>query len=137
MVTIGIIGADIMGECVLHAVREQASDLVRVTGTWDPSPEAMARVGGLAPPAASVAALIARAQCVYVASPPAAVRLRDGSVAGRLVDGAWQPDPAAVPNERTRPRVLRRQLEGVARMARGEPHHLATVQEAFEAILRA
>lgn len=316
MVTIGIIGAGIMGERMLRAALEQASDLVRVTGIWDPSAEALARIGGLAPHAESAAALIAGAQCVYVASPPAshldhalaamaankavfcekplavdvalgqnfveavgagrvavnfvlasspavatlkewldkglvgrqlrleievgfanwprpwqrdaagwldlpaqggftrevvshflfltrrlcgtmalkaaqarfdvpgaseraiaarltaaglpvtltggvgttlkddhntwtlwgergAVRLRDWSVAERLVDGAWQPDPAAMPNERTRPLVLRRQLEGVARMTRGEPHHLATVQEAFEvqtvveAILRA
>ena len=47
-------------------------------------------------------------------------RLRDWSVAERLVDGAWVPDPAAMPNERMRPLVLRRQLEGVARMVRGE-----------------
>lgn len=290
---------------MLHAALEQASDFVRVTGIWDPSAEALARIGGLAPHAESVPALIAGAQCVYVASPPAshleyalaglaagkavfcekplavdmaigrdfvaavgvrrvavnfpmasslavatladwlaegvvgrqlrleievgfagwprpwqrdaagwldpsaqggftrevvshflfltrrlcgavvleagrarfdspeaseraiaaqltagslpvmltggvgttlkddhntwtlwgdrgAVRLRDWSVAERLVDGAWVPDPAAMPNERTRPVVLRRQLEGVERMTRGEAHHLATVQEAFD-----
>ena len=305
MVTIGIIGAGIMGERMLHAALEQASDLVRVTGIWDPSAEALARIGGLAPHAESAAALIAGAQCVYVASPPAshldhalaaraankavvcekplavdvalgqdfveavgvgrvavnfvlasspavatlkewldkglvgrqlrlgievgfaswprpwqrdaagwldlpaqggftrevvshflfltrrlcgamaleagqarfdvpgaseraiaarltaadlpvtltggvgttlkddhntwtlwgergAVRLRDWSIAERLVDGVWEPDPAAMPNERMRPLVLRRQLEGVERMTRGETHHLATVQEAFE-----
>lgn len=305
MVTIGIIGAGIMGERMLHAALEQASDLVRVTGIWDPSAEALARIGGLAPHAESAAALIAGAQCVYVASPPAshldyalaamaadkavfcekplavdmamgrdfvkavgagrvavnftmasslavatlkewldkglvgrqlrleievgfadwprpwqrdaagwldlpaqggftrevvshfifltrrlcgamvleagqarfdlpgaseraiaarltaaglpvtltggvgttlkddhntwtlwgergAVRLRDWSVAERLVDGVWEPDPAAMPNERMRPLVLRRQLEGAERMTRGETHHLATVQEAFE-----
>ena len=71
MVTIGIIGAGIMGERMLHAALEQASDLVRVTGIWDPSAEALARIGGLAPHAESAAALIAGAQCVYVASPPA------------------------------------------------------------------
>jgi hypothetical protein len=37
-----------------------------------------------------------------------------------------------MPNERMRPLVLRRQLEGVARMTRGEPHHLATLQEALD-----
>ena len=305
MVTIGIIGAGIMGERMLHAALEQASDFVRVTGIWDPSAEALARIGGLTPHAESVPALIAGAQCVYVASPPAshlehalaalaagkavfcekplavdvakgrefvaaagvgpvavnfpmassfavatlkdwlaegavgrqlrleievgfagwprpwqrdaagwldlpaqggftrevvshflfltrrlcgqmilqagrarfdvtgtseraiaaqltagglpvvltggvgttlkddhntwtlwgdrgAVRLRDWSIAERLVDGVWVPDPAALPNERTRLLVLRRQLEGVDRMTRGEPHHLATVQEAFE-----
>jgi predicted dehydrogenase len=305
MVTIGIIGAGIMGERMLHAALEQASDFVRITGIWDPSAEALARIGGLAPHAESVPALIAGAQCVYVASPPAshveyalaglaagkavfcekplavdvamgrdfvaavgdgraavnfpmasslavatladwlaeggvgrqmrleievafagwprpwqrdaagwldlpaqggftrevvshflfltrrlcgamvleagrarfdspeaseraiaaqltagdlpvlltggvgttlkddhntwtlwgdrgAVRLRDWSIAERLVDGAWVPDPAAMPNEKMRPLVLRRQLEGVERMTRGEAHHLATVQEAFE-----
>jgi predicted dehydrogenase len=62
-----------------------------------------------------------------------AIRLRDWSVAERqLADGSWQADPAALPNERTRPLVLKRQLEGVARMTAGQPHHLATLQEALE-----
>ena len=62
-----------------------------------------------------------------------AMRLRDWSWAERQrPDGSWAPDPDAAPNERMRPLVLRRQLEGVARMTRGEPHHLATVAEAFE-----
>lgn len=305
MVTIGIIGAGIMGERMLHAAQEQALDFVQVTGIWDPSAEALARIGGLAPHAQSVPALIAAAQCVYVASPPAshleyalagleagkavfcekplavdmsagrafvaavgggrvavnfpmasspavaklvhwlaegvvgtqlrleievgfvgwprswqrdaagwldqpaqggftrevvshflfltrrlcgamvlqagrarfespntseraiaaqltagglpviltggvgttlkddhntwtlwgdrgAIRLRDWSIAERLVDGVWVSDQAAMPNERMRPLVLRRQLEAVERMTRGETHHLATVQEAFE-----
>ena len=302
---LGIIGAGIMGERMLRAAVDQAPDVVQVSGIWDPSAEALARIGGLAPHAGSAAALIAGAECVYIASPPAshldharaalaagkavfcekplavdvaagqafvaelgdgraavnfpmasslavatlrewldagvvgtrirleietsfaawprswqrdaagwldrpaqggftrevvshflfltrrlcgamvleqahasfhaegaseraiaarltagglpvslvggvgttlkddhntwtlwgdkaAVRLRDWSVAEQLVDGAWVPDPAAMPNERMRPLVLRRQLEGVAQMARGEAHHLATVQEAFE-----
>jgi predicted dehydrogenase len=61
-----------------------------------------------------------------------AVRLRDWSVAERLSGGAWEPDPAAMPNERMRPLVLRRQLEGVARMTRGESHALATLQEGLD-----
>lgn len=71
-----------------------------------------------------------------------AVRLRDWSIAERLVDGAWQADPAAAENARMRPLVLRRQLEGVARMTAGQAHHLATleealaVQEVVEAILQ-
>lgn len=62
-----------------------------------------------------------------------AIRLRDWSVAERqLPDGGWQADPAALPNERTRPLVLKRQLEGVARMTAGQPHHLATLSEALD-----
>ncbi len=61
------------------------------------------------------------------------LRLRDWSWAERQdADGNWAPDPGAAPNERMRPLTLRRQLEGVARMTRGEPHHLATLQEALE-----
>jgi predicted dehydrogenase len=71
-----------------------------------------------------------------------AVRLRDWAIAERLgPDGRFEPEPGALPNETLRPITLRRQLDGVVRMARGEPHHLATfaealaVQEAVEAIL--
>ena len=62
-----------------------------------------------------------------------AVRLRDWSIAERrMADGSWQPDPEAMPNEKVRPLVLRRQLEGVAALVRGEPFHLATLTEALE-----
>ena len=71
-----------------------------------------------------------------------AVRLRDWAIAERrAADGRFEPAPDAIPNEKLRPITLRRQLDGVVRMARGEPHHLATfaealaVQEAVEAIL--
>lgn len=61
------------------------------------------------------------------------LRLRDWSVAERgRPDGEWTPDADALPNERVRPLVLKRQLEAVARMTRGESHHLATVSEAFQ-----
>ena len=61
-----------------------------------------------------------------------AVRLCDWSIAERrLPDGTWQPAPDAMPNERARPLALKRQLEGVARLARGEAHHLATLEEAL------
>ena len=60
-------------------------------------------------------------------------RLRDWSVAERQrPDSTWAPDPDALPNEQARSLALRRQLEQVARMARAEPHHLATVVEAFD-----
>lgn len=62
-----------------------------------------------------------------------AIRLRDWAAADRRTpDGSFQPAPDALPIEEARPLVLRRQLEGVAKLARGEPHHLATLQEAFE-----
>ncbi len=62
-----------------------------------------------------------------------AIRLRDWSFAERqLQDGTWQADTDALPNERMRPLVLKRQLDGVAKMARGQEHHLATIQEAFD-----
>jgi len=62
-----------------------------------------------------------------------AVRLCDWSIAERrLPDGSWQPAPDAMPNERARPLALKRQLEGVARLARGEAHHLATLEEALD-----
>ncbi len=60
------------------------------------------------------------------------LRLRDWSWAERLVGGDWHADPGAAPNERMRPLVLRRQLEGVVHMTAGKPHALATLQEALE-----
>ena len=60
------------------------------------------------------------------------IRLRDWSIAERLIGDTWQPDPGAMPNARMRPLVLRRQLEGVALMTAGAPHHLATLAEALE-----
>jgi predicted dehydrogenase len=71
-----------------------------------------------------------------------AVRLCDWSIAERrMADGTWQQAPDALPQEQARPLALKRQLEGVAKLARGEPHHLATladalnVQEIVEGIL--
>ncbi len=65
--------------------------------------------------------------------PHGAIRLRDWSIAERqTADGKWHADPDALPNEKMRPLVLRRQLEEVAKMTRGEHHRLATIQEAFE-----
>lgn len=72
------------------------------------------------------------------------IRLRDWSIAERQrPDGTWVVDPEAVPQEKARPLVLRRQLEQVARMTAGHGHRLARLEEAFEvqaiveAILRA
>ena len=65
-------------------------------------------------------------------SPAGAIRLRDWAFAERLDGGTWQGDPQAIPHAEARPLVLQRQLDGVARMTRGEPHGLATLAEAFE-----
>ena len=65
-----------------------------------------------------------------------AVRLRDWSIAerrqGGSSGGAFAPAPDAMPNERARMVSLGRQLDGVARLARGAPHHLATLREALD-----
>lgn len=61
-----------------------------------------------------------------------AVRLCDWSIAEwRPAGGAWQRLPDAMPNEQARPLALKRQLLGVVKLARGEPHHLATLEEAL------
>jgi predicted dehydrogenase len=61
-----------------------------------------------------------------------AVRLCDWSIAQRrTTDGTWQQAPDALPQEQARPLALKRQLEGVAKLARGELHHLATLADAF------
>lgn len=61
-----------------------------------------------------------------------AVRLRDWSIAERREGDAFAPAPDAMPNEQARLVSLGRQLDGVARLARGEPHHLATLREALD-----
>ncbi|HYF53864.1 MAG TPA: Gfo/Idh/MocA family oxidoreductase [Salinarimonas sp.] len=61
------------------------------------------------------------------------VRLRDWSIAERLdSDGSWREALDAIPNERARPLVLRRQLAKVAAMTQGRPHDLASLREALE-----
>lgn len=60
------------------------------------------------------------------------IRLRDWSIAEREVDGQWQAPPDALPNAEMRPLILRRQLDKVAAMARGEVHDLASLGEALE-----
>jgi len=62
-----------------------------------------------------------------------AIRLRDWAIAEqRGSDGQFQPASNALPIEEARPLVLRRQLEGVGRLTRGNLHHLATLQEALD-----
>ncbi len=64
------------------------------------------------------------------------IRLRDWSFAERDMGGSWQAPADAVPNEIARPLVLRRQLDKVIAMTRGDaggqPHHLATLAEALD-----
>ncbi len=68
MASLGIIGAGIMGERLFRAA--QAGQDMQVTGVWDSDPTAIARLG--APAAASADALIADADCIYIATPPRA-----------------------------------------------------------------
>ncbi|WP_237217625.1 Gfo/Idh/MocA family oxidoreductase, partial [Falsiroseomonas oryziterrae] len=71
MIALGIVGFGIMGERLLRAAL--AHDAVRVTGVWDPSPAAAARLAEVAPGVPmldSAAAVIAASDALYVASPP-------------------------------------------------------------------
>lgn len=61
------------------------------------------------------------------------IRLRDWAIAERLgSDGIWGEAPGSRPNEEMRPLVLKRQLDKVVAMTRGEDHSLATLREAFQ-----
>ncbi len=61
------------------------------------------------------------------------VRLRDWSIAERHdSDGSWREALDALPNDKVRPLVLRRQLDKVAAMTAGRPHDLASLREALE-----
>ena len=74
-IALGIIGFGIMGERLLRAALGHATDHVRVTGVWDPSPGAAARltaVDAAVPMLASAQAVIDACECLYVATPPAA-----------------------------------------------------------------
>lgn len=62
-----------------------------------------------------------------------AVRLCDWSVAERrLPDGTWEPAADAPSQADARPIALRRQIEGVVKLTRGQAHHLATLAEALD-----
>lgn len=61
------------------------------------------------------------------------IRIRDWSHAERLTaDGAWAGDPDAPSHEVARPLILKRQVEKLARMTRGQDHDLASVEEALD-----
>jgi predicted dehydrogenase len=60
------------------------------------------------------------------------IRLRDWSIAEREIDGEWRAPDDALPNEKARPMILRRQLDKVDAMTRGAEHTLATLDEALE-----
>jgi predicted dehydrogenase len=73
-IKLGILGAGIMGERLLRAALDQAADSVRVSGIWDPSEAAMARIGAslpAVPRAESVEQVLEGCDCLYIASPPA------------------------------------------------------------------
>jgi len=60
------------------------------------------------------------------------VRLRDWSFGEREIEGAWHAPADALPNPQARPLILKRQLDKVAAMTRGEPTDLASLQDALE-----
>lgn len=68
-----------------------------------------------------------------ITGPQGAIRLRDWSIAEKQEkDGSWREAPDALPNEKMRPLVLRRQLDKVAALTRRQPQDLATLAEAAE-----
>jgi predicted dehydrogenase len=88
--SLGIIGAGIMGERMLGVVSAQTDIPIRVAGIWDPSPASLDRIAGTFPAVTRMAdadALIAASTCVYVASPPGSHigYARRASAAGRSV----------------------------------------------------
>ena len=87
-ITLGVLGAGIMGRRLLHAAA--GSTAVRVSGVWDPAPAALSSVPAELPGVAvlpSAEAVIAASDCVYVASPPAThlPHVRAALTAGRAV----------------------------------------------------
>ncbi|PZW48637.1 putative dehydrogenase [Humitalea rosea] len=89
-IALGIIGFGIMGERLLRAALGHATDAVTPVGVWDPAPEAAARLAGISgavPMLASVEAVIAACECLYIAAPPAAhIPLAEAALAaGRAV----------------------------------------------------
>jgi predicted dehydrogenase len=60
------------------------------------------------------------------------IRLRDWSIAEREIDGVWQAPSDAVANEVARAGVLKRQLDKIAAMTRGDATNLATLVEALD-----
>ncbi len=89
-VGLGIIGFGIMGERLLRAALDAPDASARLTGVWDPAPEAAARLAAIAPGLPmlpSAEAVIAGCDCLYVATPPAAhLPLADAALAaGRAV----------------------------------------------------
>jgi len=61
-----------------------------------------------------------------------AIRLRNWSVAERLDGGRWLQPEAAFSIDAVRSLVLRRQLDKLVAMTSGEPHDLATLDEALQ-----
>jgi predicted dehydrogenase len=73
-IRLGILGAGIMGERLLRAALEHAADSVQVSGIWDPSEAAMARIEAALPAVprlASAERVLDSCDCLYIASPPA------------------------------------------------------------------
>ncbi len=70
---LGFIGFGIMGERLLRAALNHDKDVIVVTGVFDPSPGAAARLAEIDPSLeafATAAEVIAASDCLHIASPP-------------------------------------------------------------------
>jgi predicted dehydrogenase len=89
-ITLGIIGLGVMGERLLRAALDHASESVTPVAVWDPAPAAAARLAAIPGAPRMLAtpdAVIGACQCLYIAAPPVAhIPLADAAIAaGRSV----------------------------------------------------
>ncbi len=87
-ITLGFIGFGIMGERLLRAAMAHDTSVIRVTGIYDPNPDAAAKLAVIGPGLtrfASAADVISTSDCLHIASPPASHLdyLRQCSAAGK------------------------------------------------------
>ncbi len=88
MMKLGIIGAGIMGERLLRAAQGQAG--IAISGIWDPAAPPLQRLAAELPGLPVLATpdeVVAAADCVYIASPPAThlAHARAALAAGKAV----------------------------------------------------
>jgi predicted dehydrogenase len=89
-VALGVIGFGIMGERLLRAALAHDPAVLRLSGVWDPAPEAAARLAAAAPDVAMLRSpddVIAACDALYIATPPSSHLLyaRAAFAAGKAV----------------------------------------------------